>query len=240
MERAVTSIKDSDRVMYKDWSMVNRLVSNEDIATFIDTFEESKIDGSTVTGVLEKDGKYLFVISDNEDVTGYDFFKELETLAKRGINCANAKLLYPRELSRGYYIENTAVAQDESSTGEIEAIDDGTPTGFLGEDEIPVELRDNSGVSHMLIHISDGSKLPIDEHGIIIGRSSSKSEYVVANGKVSRQHARVYKDGRRYMVHDYNSANGTYIDGLRVFEDLDREIPIGSSLVLGNEEFVFQ
>ena len=92
----------------------------------------------------------------------------------------------------------------------------------------------------MIIRISDGSKLPIDEHGIIIGRSSSKSEYVVANGKVSRQHARVYKDGRRYMVHDYNSANGTYIDGLRVFENLDREIPIGSSLVLGNEEFVFQ
>ena len=70
MERAVTSIKDSDRVMYQDWSKVKRLVSDEDIATFIDTFEESKIDGSTVTSVLEKDGKYLFVVSDNEEVTG--------------------------------------------------------------------------------------------------------------------------------------------------------------------------
>ena len=71
MGRTVTSIKDSDRVVYKDWSTVNRLVSDEDIATFLDTFEESKIDGSTITSVLEKDGKYI----DTGDLTFGEYYK---------------------------------------------------------------------------------------------------------------------------------------------------------------------
>lgn len=212
---------------------VSELSSREDVATFLDTFEKTGLLGYNIEKVLEKDGRYIFVYSSRNTV--FDFFSELNELCTLGFDLTpqNIKMLFGKSLSRGYY-SHTVNHNEEVSTGDLSKDDDEAPTGFI-DDEDFTELK---GVSRVLQHISKGVKLPInDVHGITIGRSSSKSEYVIANPNVSRLHARVYMSGSKCMVHDFDSANGTYIDGLRVSSALDREILSGSTLILGDEEF---
>jgi hypothetical protein len=61
-----------------------------------------------------------------------------------------------------------------------------------------------------------------------IGRESS-CDVVVQRREVSRQHARVERQGLRYLLIDENSANGTYVNGRRLSEPhlLDNEDLIG-------------
>lgn len=225
---------------YLGYEEVKKLSSKEDVATFIDTFEKSGLKGYNIVKVLHRDGKYIFVYSQEE--IGYDFFKELNKLCnlKIKVTSQNVKLLFDKRYSRGYYT-NTEKNSNGVYTGDCSdrVAPDEAPTGFMGDDDVSeLEEFKNQGTENVLLHVSRGVRLPInDMHGVTIGRSSAQSEYVVDNTRVSRKHARVYKNGNKYMVQDCNSANGTYIDGLKVGPDIDRELLVGSMLVLGNEEF---
>lgn len=236
MNKVVTKITESEYVeKYNYFQEVTSLSSDEDIATLLNTFKTSKLKGYNVVKILEDNGKYIFVYS-NED-TGFDFFEEINKLNRTGIkvSCTNANVQYPDSKSRGYFVvsDEVDIPKKEYNTGHVDEYNDDAPTGFMGDDD----LKD-LGVNAILIHMNTGSRLPInDSHGVLIGRSSQLSEYIVPNSKVSRKHARVYKSGNKIMVHDFNSANGTTIDGLKVAPELDRELPIGSVLMLANEEF---
>ena len=162
----------------------------------------------------------------------FDFFQWLNSkkpkeYAEVEINCANAKLLFPVSLSRGEYI----VSQSVGGTGDMSSDNsDEVPTGFLDEDDIEG--------THYLLHKATGSRIPIDsEEGVIIGRSSSRSEYAVDNIMLSRVHARVYLTDGRYMVEDLHSQNGTFIGKLKVLPGKDREIRTGDILRLADENF---
>lgn len=217
---------------YSDFPILSGLHSREDVATFLDTFETSGLKGYNIEKVLVKNSRYIFVYSD--DNTSWDFFEEINKLSSvdMKITPQNIKLMFGKEYSRGYYIEedtSTASTSDMSNS-----VDEDAPTGFMGDDIPSVTVEENN----KLLHVRRGVRLPINDlHGIIIGRSTSQSEYAVSNTKVSRKHAQVYKDRNKYMVHDFDSANGTFIDGLRVRSDLDRELLVGSTLMLADEEF---
>lgn len=221
---------------YSNYREVHCLSSSSDIATFVDTFEASGLKGYNIVKVLEAEGKYIFVYNANN--TGYDLIKEINKLSTLGINITtqNVKLLYGKDKSRGYFSEDSynAYSLEDQVTGEIGSDLDNEVTGFLDEEQ-------HFSSNRILIHNKTNARLPInDYHGVKIGRNSVKSEYVVPNSNMSRLHARVYLDGNKCMVHDYKSANGTYIDGLKVNETLDRELLVGSTLKLGNEEFTLE
>lgn len=235
------SVEDYEK-KYSNYVDVSSLSSKEDIATFIDTFETSGILGCNINRVLDVKGKYLFV--ENKGKTTYDFFIELNKLSTLDVDITaeNAKLLFPKSQSRGYLSideVNIPEVDDNISTGGV-VVDEEAPTGFLDEDDLADLKGTTSDVSRLLIHIKKGTRLPIsDDHGIVFGRSMAQSEYVIANNKVSRQHAKVYKNMStgKIMVHDFGSVNGTFIDGLKVRPEYDREIPVGSSLLFADEEF---
>src|SRR5437870_5768171 len=48
-----------------------------------------------------------------------------------------------------------------------------------------------------------------------IGRAQT-CQIVLQNGLVSRLHARIERTGARYVLHDTNSANGTFVNGRRI------------------------
>lgn len=52
-----------------------------------------------------------------------------------------------------------------------------------------------------------------------IGRAVD-NDIVIASKKVSRDHARVRREGRRYLLEDLGSANGTYLNGERVLQPI--------------------
>ena len=243
MEQIVTKISKTEYLdKYSNCTELSDLITIEDVATFIDTFEASNLKGYNVVKVISIRGKYIFVF--DEDNTGFDFFEVLKGLNKTGLvlNAQNAKLLFPKEMSRGYCTVEDLVSLDVS-TGDLsisKGEENETPTGLLDEDDLDLleRTRPEKESRFVLIHTLTNNKIPInDNQGVIIGRSFAYSDYAVSNTKVSRKHARVYKSANKCMVHDFGSANGTFIDGLKVSTSCDREILVGSTLRLGDEEF---
>jgi ABC transport system ATP-binding/permease protein len=80
-----------------------------------------------------------------------------------------------------------------------------------------------------------GRTFTIDEKGLIIGRDPSTCQVVIADDEVSRMHAWVgFNDQGEILVRDHNSANGTYVNGVRVQERILRtsdEICVGDGHV---------
>lgn len=52
----------------------------------------------------------------------------------------------------------------------------------------------------------------IDADSVIIGRSDEEADVVIPERQISRQHVRIFRDGKQYFVEDLNSRNGTWID----------------------------
>jgi ABC transport system ATP-binding/permease protein len=77
-----------------------------------------------------------------------------------------------------------------------------------------------------------GRTFTIDEKGLVIGRDPSTCQVVVADDEVSRLHAWVgFNDQGEIVVRDRSSANGTYVNGVRIQE---RVLRISDELCVGN------
>lgn len=252
MNRVITSISlDEYRRSFSDWEEVKGLNTSEDVATFIDTFEEAKILGYMIAKVISKDGKYIFVTSERS--TGFDFMSQLNNLTPDGVmvSAQNVKLLFGKEKSRGFYEEEQSTISDlpefdtgvspqgtegdDNRTGILEEEEDVTATGFMDEDDYAEHGVENT--TYNLVQTKTGAIIKIvDARGVTIGRSVSKVDFVVDSINVSRKHARVYINGKDCRVHDFESSNGTFVDGMRV-RDTDVTIPVGGVLLLGDVEF---
>jgi pSer/pThr/pTyr-binding forkhead associated (FHA) protein len=53
---------------------------------------------------------------------------------------------------------------------------------------------------------------------------------VIADGRVSRHHARIVADGSGFAIEDLQSSNGTFVDGAQVQH---ARLQAGSSIVVG-------
>ena len=56
---------------------------------------------------------------------------------------------------------------------------------------------------------------PIEKDVISIGRARD-NEIVIENLSVSRNHARIRREGESFAIADLNSANGTFVNGVKI------------------------
>jgi FHA domain/Protein of unknown function (DUF3662) len=70
--------------------------------------------------------------------------------------------------------------------------------------------------------------------GLRIGRNDD-NEVVIADGRVSRHHARIVADGAGFAIEDLQSSNGTFVDGAQVQR---ARLQAGSSIVVGETVLV--
>ena len=85
----------------------------------------------------------------------------------------------------------------------------------------------------------DGSAvLAISLNRTLVGRSLD-CDIRVANHEVSRHHVIIFREDGNIMVTDLNSANGTFVNGVRL---ADRPVPIaaGDTVMLGNLSFTYR
>jgi pSer/pThr/pTyr-binding forkhead associated (FHA) protein len=82
-----------------------------------------------------------------------------------------------------------------------------------------------------------GASFSIDRPVCSIGRSAA-SDVRIRDESVSTSHATLLRKGRAWFVVDLRSANGTFVDGLRIAGE--RELTSGSRLRLGRVELVFR
>lgn len=227
----ISYIPENEVSKYVGLEDVSELTSVEDVATLIETFEDvkRKVSFDRIKTVVQDDEKYYyFVIS--EEKTDFDLFEFINAKLVIGVKVSgiNVKTLFPEKASRGIY--NDGDESEEVYTSDQED----TPTGYLGEDSLP---KVDKGILY-LRHVKEGLNIDIPVRGLVMGRLSKKVDYIIkGNDSVGRVHCKVYFDGNRLMVHDYNSTNGTFVNNRKVHTDKDVELVFGDVLLLADEEF---
>ncbi len=81
-------------------------------------------------------------------------------------------------------------------------------------------------------------EFPLDKPSITVGRSG-KNDIVIDNMAVSRKHARIYREGPRFIVEDLKSLNGTFVNTKKVSQWIlsdNDEILIGKHTLLFIDE----
>lgn len=214
---------------------VDVLHSTEDVATLLEVFRSvlGTYSSDYISRVVEDDsGHYLFLIN-GKYLNEFDLYEFINARYSGGVvvNCVNALLLFPESKSRGLYNDVYLAVEEEEDEYENEA------TGYIDEEDISDILRGNV---LNVVYNKSGVVIPITSEGVIIGRSSKYSDFILkSNVNVSRKHCKLYKKNGVYMVEDLNSNNGTYVNGLRVREK-PLEVGSGDTLLIADEVFTFK
>jgi hypothetical protein len=87
----------------------------------------------------------------------------------------------------------------------------------------------------------EAGRFALDPEGTTIGRAPENGVVITQEfagwETVSRTHARVYREGERWLVEDNNSKNGVWVNGRRTGHNLLQD---GWKLGIGGVEFVFR
>ena len=102
-----------------------------------------------------------------------------------------------------------------------ETLPDASPRVILNEDpevvagSLAIErVDDERRAAPLALALPNGSRLPLAD-GITVGRGADNT-VALRDARVSRRHARIVADDDGWAIEDASSANGTFIDGVRV------------------------
>jgi len=148
-----------------------------------------------------------------------------DAASRRGLQLELARLLEEAAFERGWRLDGPAevvVHTDPAATPGTAAC---TATARPGPRPAWARLRGTT-------------TLEVTRNRSTIGRGDS-ADLTVADDRVSRLHALLWTEDGRTLVRDLGSANGTFVDGVRV-GDRSAELRHGSVLALGPASFRFE
>lgn len=224
----IAYLLEKDINQYVGLQEVTRLDSVSDVATLIEVFEETikDIDFRKIRYIVKDSENYFYiVVSDSEcDFDLFSFINNHFNLDTK-LSSVNARYVFPHRLSRGIYEESDNYYEDEEDVA----------TSFLDEED----LGFSSNKEYELYHIKTGMTIKVESKGLIIGRSPKKADYLVRNNNnIGRVHCNLYIDSDGHLkVHDFESLNGTFVNGRRVHVTEDVILSDGDELTLADEEF---
>jgi hypothetical protein len=109
-----------------------------------------------------------------------------------------------------------------------------SPHAILHEDpeivagSVTIEALIDEGPASLALIRPDGAAIALFD-GLRIGRAED-NDVVIADGRVSRHHARIVADADGFLIEDSGSSNGTFVDGVA----LERaRLHPGASIVVG-------
>lgn len=89
-----------------------------------------------------------------------------------------------------------------------------------------------------LVRKNNDEKIVLDKNIFRIGKDSRNSDYVIKdNSAISRKHAEIVVQHGNYYIIDLCSTNHTFINGKRIKEQMEVEIPQNAIIKLADEEF---
>lgn len=218
--------KDLDR--YIGLQEVTSLNTVSDVATLVEVFEETvkEVSYKRVKMIVMDSENYFYVVVGDSKYE-FDLFEFVNRKFNSDavLSSVNVRYLFPKRLSRGIY--------DDSSVDEVD--DDDIATSYLDEDDLDI----SGNVEYNLYHVNTGVTLKVEDKGVLIGRSVKKVDYLIRNnGSIGRVHCNVYinNDGH-LMIHDFDSLNGTFVNGKKINSSNDVRLVEGDIFVLADEEF---
>lgn len=112
------------------------------------------------------------------------------------------------------------------------------------ESEDTVVLDDNNAAGAYLEYFENGlsTKIKLTKENFMIGKLRGQCDFVLNNNKISKMHAEFITRGTDYFVKDYNSTNGTYINGnnQRIPSNAEYQIFNGDRITLANVDMTFR
>ena len=106
----------------------------------------------------------------------------------------------------------------------------------------PIEVEDpmDDDAKACLLRRSSQEIYMVEPREMYIGKSAGNDICISGNPAVSRVHAVLcYRDGR-YWIRDHESTNHTFVNGILVMDDQEKELKAGDRILLGNEELIFK
>lgn len=218
--------KDLDR--YIGLQEVTSLNTVSDVSTLVEVFEETvkEVSYKRVKMIVMDSENYFYVVVGDSEYE-FDLFEFVNRKFNSDVvlSSVNVRYLFPKRLSRGIY--------DDSSVDEVD--DDDIATSYLDEDDLDI----SGNVEYNLYHVNTGVTLKVEDKGVLIGRSVKKVDYLIRNNSsIGRVHCNVYinNDGH-LMIHDFDSLNGTFVNGKKINSSNDVRLVEGDVFVLADEEF---
>ena len=85
-----------------------------------------------------------------------------------------------------------------------------------------------------------GQEFRLTGRNHIVGRDENLCDFVIHDRFVSSRHATVYEDSGQYFIVDENSANGTWVNGVRIQPQQRMPITPGARIQMGETTLEFQ
>lgn len=224
----ISYLLEQDLDKYMGLQGVETLDTVSDVATLIEVYRHTikEVDFRKIKYVVKDSENYYYMVISNIE-EDFDLFSFIGNCFVEDINVSsiNARHLFPSRLSRGIYEPESPLVVEEEDIA----------TSFLDESELDMLEK-----TYELYHIKLGVTLTIGNKGLIIGRSPNKVDYLIkGNTSIGRIHCNLYVDSvdNTLKVHDFDSLNGTFVNGLKVHSSNDAVLSNGDILTLANEEF---
>ncbi len=221
-----------------------RFIDDNNVAfTKKSKFGELTKDGASIENGTLKFGDSLdignlkIVIGDNEKKAASDFelftmsldsdaVPEIKEQAQTDVE-KEPEAAAPEVTSPEVEIPKEEVKEEDSRKKEVEK--------FFGDDTMvgPAKLL------YQLVAISGPYKdklFPLDKDSVVLGRSNSAT-IILIDDLVSREHAKIYRQGVESLVIDLNSANGVKVNGKKVVDPV--VLNSGDILEIGSSSFRF-
>ena len=136
-----------------------------------------------------------------------------------------------------HYDNKNVNANDSEATG---LLYDDNATMVLVDDNATTLLVENEIHYPSVFRVSTNENIDINKPVFRLGKERSYCDYFVNNNSaVSRSHADIITRGNEYYIMDLNSTNKTFINGVKLVPNEEKELHDGDNVRLGNEEFVF-
>ncbi|NDJ54444.1 MAG: FHA domain-containing protein [Chloroflexi bacterium] len=116
-------------------------------------------------------------------------------------------------------------------------IDDERDLTTTIEDTAVLQTVFATDAPRIVIHTPEKTWEVVVQDGMVIGRDP-RSDVLINQGKVSRQHAVIEERGGVYFIRDLNSRNGTWADGRRI--DGAHHLSFGETLRIGDAHITFK
>lgn len=100
-------------------------------------------------------------------------------------------------------------------------------------------LLSEDAEAYLIKNSEDGNydRTYIDKDIFNIGRDNSKSDFVILESSVSKQHATITHVENQYYITDNKSSNGTYLNGTKLYPNKKYEINNNDKVVFADQEY---
>lgn len=81
--------------------------------------------------------------------------------------------------------------------------------------------------------------ITINKDNFIVGRLSTMVDGLISSKAVSKMHAEIIKKNEEYFIKDLNAKNGTFVNGVRIKNEVEHNLKDGDLIKFADVEFTF-